>query len=157
MSSIYLLFALFSQFSSANFLASVASAPAQVYISFDQANGIGVGAPVVVEGEVVGSVTNVSVPTEPQSAAKPNSLNVQISVKPEHRERLKLGTVALAFSPLSSDKKKSDTVLELFVPRAGNNTLLADGSQIRGYSSYEQFWSAGGSDFRLHPDSLFKS
>ena len=155
MSGIYLLLALFSQFSSANFLASVASAPAQVYISFDQANGLGVGAPVVVEGEVVGSVTNVSVPSEPQ--VQPYKLNVEISVKPEHRERLKLGTVALAFSPLSSDKKKSDTVLELFVPRANGNTLLADGSLIRGYSSYEQFWSAGGSDFRLHPDSLFKS
>ena len=151
MSGIYLIVALISQFSSENIFAKLASAPVQVYIAFDHPTDLGIGSRVVIEGEVVGSVTNVA------ESENSKQFQVQISLDPDTRDSLKLGTVALTFAPTTSEKSKQASVVELFVPKSNEKSLLKDGDEIRGFSSYEQFWSAGGSDFRLRPESLFNS
>lgn len=149
--------------------------PSQMIIRFEKLHSLEVGDPVLVKGQPIGiveSITTLQVErslsenTFPESGISKvktnNNLNhrqqkkasanlppcaVQIQISSASRDLLKQGTVALLSSHASttSAKRKYQLVIELFSPTADHSALLPDGTQISGYSSYEDFWSSNAS------------
>jgi hypothetical protein len=161
MIGIYLLITIFGQISSQNPLLAPDLGPAEVTVAFQKLSGISVGTPVVAEGELIGTVSSVSSTNKRAEAAgsaasEKNTVSdasnpgnssppyeVHVKIAPRHRNLIRHGTVALIASPLSTTRVQLETVVELLIPTSADSPLHQDGDLIRGYSSYEEFWSAG--------------
>ena len=149
MIGIYLLVTIFTQLSPNDLIFASLNGPAQVSVKFERIPGIKVGSPVLNEGQLIGTVMSINraaTNRKENAAAKagqkeqPCSLKVQI--EPRHRSLLRKGTIALIASPLSNARVQTAPVVELLVPVI-NAPALQEGEVIRGYASYEEFWSAG--------------
>jgi hypothetical protein len=161
MIGIYLLITILGQISSQNPLLASDLGPAEVTVAFQKLSGISIGTPVVAEGELIGTVSSVSstnkraeaagspAPQEdsvsdashPGSGSQP--FEVRVKIAPRHRNLIRHGTVALIASPLSTTRVQLETVVELLIPTSADSPLHQDGDLIKGFSSYEEFWSAG--------------
>jgi len=117
-------------------------------VIFPGLNGIKVGDPVVVEGQLVGTVGKIETILSNNNAS--NNIRgkniaekylVDISISTAFKNLVKEGSVALITSPLSTVGAQPENVVELFLPR-NNTTALAEGAKIVGYSSFEAYWSA---------------
>ena len=141
MIGIYLLVTIFSQFSPHSLYASLMGGPAAVNIDFEKIGSVRVGSPVLVRGELAGTVTSIS----DSSVGRSNhNISISVDIVPTHRTQLREGTVALITSPAS--KKSADpsiTAVELLVPsKDKESTLLDSGATIKGFASFEEFWSS---------------
>ena len=149
MIGIYLLFSIITQFSPQNIWALADSGPAEVSVEFERLNGIKVGAPVLAEGQLIGTVSRIS-NLDPAAAttgiqtvaSKSSAFEVSVKISPRHRGLLRQGTIALIKSPLSASRVHPETVVELLLPTNSNRPVLQPGAHIAGYSSFEEFWSA---------------
>jgi hypothetical protein len=120
-------------------LASVTTAadPLTVSASFKNPQGVRTGMPVVADGDVVGKVTRVQIADQ--------SIDLQLTIVPEHRDRLQQGVVALISTPLSKSSANRGSVVELIRAqdsRKNQQGPVAEGAKIRGFDSFEQFWKS---------------
>ena len=163
MLGIYLIVTFFSKLASQsgidlnNIMALQAQAQ-QVSVQFDRLNGITVGAPVYAEGEVVGSVSKITVSDKETIVGKrggkadATEFSVAVDIKAEHRDLVQPGMVALISCPLSATRENTEAVVELIAP-VGDDAQLRQAAarygsaaqaeilSVIGYSSYEQFWA----------------
>ena len=135
------------------------SGTSRLSVSFEKLNGIKVGAPVVVDGQLVGTVSKINQPgvnatddsklqkndDKKAEETKSSKVNVELSISEEHRELVRKGTVALIAAPASTThaQKSRSSVVELIVPAATNVPVAEEGENLLGFSSFEHFWSAG--------------
>lgn len=138
MIGIYLLVALVSFFSPSSIPASFTSGPSHVAVQFEKLNGVKVGAPVLVEGQLIGTVSEIS-----SVDREPTGYVVLVKIEPAHRALIRQGTVGLITSPLSTQRVRPETVIEFLVPTSAAKPLLRDGESIDGFSSLVEFWSSG--------------
>ncbi len=145
MIGIYLLVTFLSQMSSQDSWLAMGTGPTEVTVSFAKSTPIPVGAPVVVEGELIGTVTAVDRQFKSRQVelVQRDKCDVRVKIAPRHRSLIRRGTVALISSPLSVTRTKIETVVELLIPPAGDAPLLQKDEKIHGYSSYEDYWAAG--------------
>lgn len=139
MIGIYLLVTIFTQFSPQNLW--MVEAPAEISVEFERLNGVQIGAPVLVDGQLIGSVSSI-VNKESATQAGITSVSVQLKIAPRHRTLVRRGTIALLKHPMSTSRVHAETVLELLLPNSPNQPLLGQNDAIVGYSSFEEFWSA---------------
>ena len=157
MIGVYILIAIFGQFSPANFWSMLDTNPSQFELSFRSGKVIQIGAPVLAEGELIGKVSAIGLMTsdaEPNLQAKRSkrreSYEVVLRIAPHFRPVLRRGTVALIASPLSTTRVKPETVVELIVPPGKKQPPIANGEEIKGYSSYEEFWHSGFQEVKVN-------
>ena len=167
MIEVYLLISLFSQFSplapvptavgyeaalmevSAPAKTAVeVTAPFQIIVDFPEINGLRPGSPVLVEGNLVGRVKQISSkPPQRSRRQAGRSFEVALDLDSSFSARLALGTCALQALPMTDAKRHRLPVVELFVPAPELNSsklaLLRPGDRIQGFASYEEFWRAG--------------
>ncbi len=141
MVGVYIFVAILNHFSPHAILSYVYPAPtyAVLSVSFPKVDGLKVGTPVVVDGERVGSVTDIR--NESGEAAYTVALRLDSRIKAE----LPQGTVGLITTLVHKAKSSSGAVVELVSPDGPN----ADDSQLAsvnedklpGFSSLSEFWS----------------
>lgn len=152
MVGIYVLVALVSFFSPSTFYspqvlaAPIQMGPAYLAVQFQQLNGVTVGSPVLVEGQLVGSVSQI---VEVEEKAKSAAFTVQVNINPSHRSLMREGTVGLITSPLAGVRSKPETVIEFLVPSSHSGKLLKEGSAVLGFSSLVEFWSSNSASYIL--------
>jgi hypothetical protein len=141
---IYLLVTLITQFSTQNLYAALDVGASEVSIEFQQLNGVTLGAPVLVEGRLVGVVASIT--TVEHQHSKQEGLqeryNIKVKIAPGNRSQLRAGTIGLITSPVTPFSSKSETVVELITPTNVKTKVLQHGELIVGYSSLTEFWSA---------------
>lgn len=126
--------------------APVQMGPAFLAVQFQQLNGVSVGAPVLVDGHLVGSVSKIS---EKSSSESNSAYTVQVDINPTHRGLMKEGVVGLITSPLAGVRAKPQTVIEFLLPEKSSGHLLKEGAFILGFSSLVEFWSSDSADHVL--------
>ena len=152
MIGLYLLLTFMSQFvvgDIVNTLNDTSSSQTQVVINFKELNGLRVGAPVTMKGEMVGTV--LSIKGKQLAAAKDkkptnkylkaSSHEITVSIK-GNNSMLKEGLVALIASPLAIQETKAPSVVELLPPQEKTAKPLVSG-KLNGFSSYKEFWMGG--------------
>jgi hypothetical protein len=140
MVGIYLIVTLFAQLAHAgSFSLDTLGEPAEVAVDVNQLNGVKVGTPVFVAGNLVGNVSRVAPGAEKEG---PSSYTLGLKISPKFRSQLRVGTIALIGSTLATSRVEPEVVVELFIPPHVSEQLPG-GSRIVGYTSYEQFWSHG--------------
>ena len=149
MTIIYLLITL-CQFSPSNFGFLAVAGPQEVIVRFDKLNGIKPGAPVLAEGQLIGTVDRIRAESEEKEQVEAKTqadrlsqpFEVVVKIAPRHRGLLRHGTVALISSPMTASRVKPETVIELLIPQDKSQPVLENEAGITGYSSYDSFWSA---------------
>ena len=109
--------------------------PSVISAEFSRLNGLQTGAPVVINGEMIGTVSSI---LQTQKRSKVVSL-VSLKISPQHRTLMRSGTVAIVSSPLSLSRVQSEIVVKLVLPQGANAPALSDGERIDGYSSYREY------------------
>lgn len=156
MIGIYLLVTIFTQLSPQDFWLAPNNGPTELSVKFEKIPGIKVGTPVLAEGQLVGSVVKISsanssaddnkevkvTQVADNSVKSSQAYRLQVKIAPRHRALLRKGTIALIASPLSTARVQPESVVELLIP-INSAPVLKEGEAIKGFSSYEEFWSAG--------------
>ena len=162
MVGIYLLVAVFTQFSPSNLniFPALSAGPSEVAVEFDELNGIRLGSAVIAEGQLIGVVSNISSvgselssENQPDLGNNPTSYQLTVRIAPSYRNLLRRGTVALIASPLSRTRVRPETVVEFMLPLPPQ-PILKNGESIVGYSSYREFWSADLTKAGLQKDAF---
>jgi hypothetical protein len=161
MLNLVFLLAFFTQLSPSNLAGFSSLGPAEFSVEFPKLNGIQVGAPVVLQGQLIGTVANISSLAEGESLTGLNKqmddeagYAIKVRITPQHRGLIRKGTVALIKSPLSAARVKPEVVVEFLLSPKTNSPVLKAGDHIVGYSSFEEFWSADLSQRGL-PNDVF--
>ncbi len=149
MLNLVFLLAFFTQLSPSNLAGFSSLGPTEFSVEFPKLNGIQVGAPVVLQGQLVGTVAGISSLAEGESVTglsrevrDDGGYAITVRISPQHRGLIRKGTVALIKSPLSAARVKPEVVVELLLSPKANSPVLKAGDHIVGYSSFEEFWSA---------------
>lgn len=122
----------------------IAKEPSNIILetSFSSVNGLVVGSPVTVRGELVGEVLkieNINKNKNKNQSKQPNSFNVQISLRDSGS--VTSSAIALIATPMNPTGVKQQAVVEILLPAAASKKqFLSD--KIRGFSSYKEFWLA---------------
>lgn len=107
-----------------------------ISVSFDEVASLKIGSPVIANGFVVGEVSKI---TKEAESKNKNSVNVELNVN----AKVTSSTVALQSTPTLASKSKPEAIVELLsLPISGISTKKAS-AHIKGFSSFEKFWSAG--------------
>ena len=147
MIGIYLLVSIFTQFPSTFVWGSPFSFPSipvedkkvEISVTFDQLNGLTIGSPVLVNGHQVGSVSRIDY----GDSAEAQSFNVAMTISSISDATVVSDSVALQASPMSASRLDPETVVELVSLPGAKGRALEGGETLTGFSSLEQFWSAG--------------
>jgi len=147
MIGIYLLISIITQFPSTFVWGSPFSYPSipmedkkvEISVTFDQLNGLTIGSPVLVNGHQVGEVSRIDF----HDAAETESFNVAMTISSVSDASVLTDSVALQASPMSASRLDPKTVVELVSMPGAKGRALEGGETLTGFSSLEQFWSAG--------------
>ena len=146
MIGIYFLVSILTQFAPQN-LWLLDQSPSEISVEFQDIKNMKIGAAVLAEGELIGSVSEINTLDKsstglPTAALGKDSFEVKIKIAPHHRALLKRGTIALIKTPYSISRSTPEIVVELLIPQNASSPNLRDGEILVGYSSFEEFWSA---------------
>lgn len=107
-----------------------------VSVKFDEVNSLKIGSPVIVNGMIVGEVSKII--KEAESNNK-ETINVELNVS----ANISSSTIALQSTPTLASKNKPEAIVELLSLPISSITSKKTQEYIKGFSSFEKFWSAG--------------
>ncbi len=116
--------------------AMVKQPKAVVSVSFDEINSLKIGSPVIVNGKVVGEVSKITKKTE---STNKEAVNVELNISAS----VSSSTIALQSTPTLANKNKPEAIVELLSLPISSITNQKTAEHLKGFSSFEKFWSAG--------------
>lgn len=105
-----------------------------ISVSFDEVNSLKIGSPVISNGIIVGEVSKIS---------NDSKTNAPVTVEMNVRGNIANNTVALESKPTLASKSKPEAIVELLSLPISSVSNKKQSQQIKGFSSFEKFWSAG--------------
>ncbi|GEM_PF-4884058 len=160
MIGIYILATIFSQFSPpALFPSAYPFAPfvfedvfeegisgqtSEVELVVDQLNGVRVGTPVALDGEIIGSVKQIQGEKSKRAVkTTPRSFNLKLAFEVSGGLDLRSGAIGIITSPISRLTSAPQTVVELINPKEEEaRPALKSGEKLRGFGSLSDFWAS---------------
>ena len=135
MFGLYFLLSVFFPLSVEPAHASLANKPATVEVHFEDGRPIAVGTPIIVDGRLFSEVSEVT----PAGVTADRTV-VKFEIPAEKRHALHPESVAVYTSLLSEISVSTDKVIQLLSPPKKAPPAITDGSALKGYHSFEDFW-----------------
>lgn len=109
-----------------------------VELAVQNLGGVQIGSPVVLSGDVIGSVSEIRKPR-----SQSGTFRITLKLEDLGERDLRDGAIGIITSPISRLNVAPTTVVELVNPRdADQRDRLRDGCRLPGFSSLSEFWAS---------------